>query len=73
MQFRIEWRDIYVEADAFKSQGSKWDLTYLLSKYTLDKDGKPFKKAHLAKMGLLSLQAMWRKIKPLEFGRWPIT
>lgn len=73
MRFRDDWKCIFVEGDTFKSTHSKGDLIYLINKFTVGVDGKEIKKSRLAKMSLLNLMSMWRRVKPFEFGRWPIT
>ena len=68
---REDWKDVYTEADQFKSNTSKSDLIYLVTKYVLSADGDVYTKKEVKDLETKQLYNIWMQNKPKQFGEPP--
>lgn len=76
VHFRTDWKEEYTESDwyffvyRFNLAGRK-ELYSFIQRFIRKPDGTAYETKDLRKLGDSRLKAMFRKYKPIEFGRHP--
>jgi hypothetical protein len=72
MRLVNDWRERYIQADAYTSHNSKSDLIYLIHKFGRETGGgEPPSRVWLRRKTKKQLRGIWESIKPFQFGLPP--